>query len=140
MKVQRARTVAVASRPSFFIRLPRVLAPIVLWPAIGLLLVYAVCYVQFALQLASFPFDVDQGEGYDAWSAWLINLGQLPYASNAAYPYYSSLAYCEAKVGNVEEAKRLTSLAQQYARDPKERSRAGDVLNQLNAISQPRAQ
>src|SRR5262249_34677845 len=24
------------------------------------------------------------------WSAWLINLGQLPYTSNAEYPYYSS--------------------------------------------------
>jgi len=31
-----------------------------------------------------------QGEGYDAWSAWLINLGQLPYTSNAEFPYYSS--------------------------------------------------
>ena len=45
---------------------------------------------QFALQLAAFPFDLDQGEGYDAWSGWLINLGQLPYADNAAFPYYSS--------------------------------------------------
>ena len=61
-----------------------------LWPTLVLLCVYVVVYVQFAVQLLGFPFDIDQGEGYDAWSAWLINLGQLPYSSNASYPYYSS--------------------------------------------------
>jgi hypothetical protein len=64
--------------------------PLVLWPTLLLLAVYAVAYVQFSIQLASFPFDLDQGEGYDAWSAWLLNQGQLPYSSNAAFPYYSS--------------------------------------------------
>ncbi|HEY2592889.1 MAG TPA: glycosyltransferase family 39 protein [Chloroflexota bacterium] len=69
----------------------RITAPALeLWPALLLLLIYAVAYVQFAAQLASFPFDFDQGEGYDAWSGWLINLGQLPYTSNASFPYYSS--------------------------------------------------
>jgi len=86
--MQRARALELAT--------PRLLgwrpttAAVCLWPALLLLLVYALAYLQFALQLASFPFDLDQGEGYDAWSAWLINLGQLPYANNAAYPYYSS--------------------------------------------------
>ena len=61
-----------------------------LWPALAVLAMYALCYVQFAAHLAAVPFDLDQGEGYDAWSAWLINLGQLPYTSNVAYPYYSS--------------------------------------------------
>jgi hypothetical protein len=61
-----------------------------LWPTLVLLFAYAVVYVQFAAQLVSFPFDLDQGEGYDAWSAWLVNLGQLPYSNNAAFPYYSS--------------------------------------------------
>jgi hypothetical protein len=60
------------------------------WPTLMLLALYAVVYVEFAIQLAGFPFDLDQGEGYDAWSAWLINLGQLPYTSNAEFPYYSS--------------------------------------------------
>src|ERR1700682_6393964 len=60
-----------------------------LWPTLVLLFVYGVVYVQFAVQLADFPFDLDQGEGYDAWSAWLINLGQLPYTNNADFPYYS---------------------------------------------------
>lgn len=61
-----------------------------LWPTLVLLLVYAVVYLQFAVQVAGFPFDLDQGEGYDAWSAWLVNLGQLPYTTNAEFPYYSS--------------------------------------------------
>ena len=61
-----------------------------LWPTLALLGVYAVAYLQNAVQLAGFPFDLDQGEGYDAWSAWMVNLGQLPYTSNAEFPYYSS--------------------------------------------------
>ena len=61
-----------------------------LWPTFALLGVYAVAYLQNAVQLAGFPFDLDQGEGYDAWSAWMVNLGQLPYTSNAEFPYYSS--------------------------------------------------
>src|SRR5437016_6825622 len=61
-----------------------------LWPTLLLLVVYALAYAQFALQLAAFPFDVDQGEGYDAWSGWLVNLGQLPYSTKADFPYYSS--------------------------------------------------
>ena len=61
-----------------------------LWPTLGLLALYAVFYVQFAAALVAFPFDVDQGEGYDAWSAWLIHSGQLPYSDNEHFPYYSS--------------------------------------------------
>lgn len=56
----------------------------------GLLALYAVFYVQFAAALVAFPFDLDQGEGYDAWSAWLIHSGQLPYSDNERFPYYSS--------------------------------------------------
>src|SRR5215469_1757015 len=65
-------------------------ASVELWPVLLLLIVYVVAYLQFVAQLAGFPFDLDQGEGYDAWSGWLINLGQLPYTSNADFPYYSS--------------------------------------------------
>lgn len=60
------------------------------WPALALLALYAVFYLQFAAQLIAYPFDVDQGEGYDAWSGWLLDRGQLPYTPNTAFPYYSS--------------------------------------------------
>ncbi|MBV9356303.1 MAG: glycosyltransferase family 39 protein, partial [Chloroflexi bacterium] len=61
----------------------------IFWPAFALLGIYVVSYVAFAGQLIAFPFDLDQGEGYDAWSGWLINLGRLPYTDNAVFPYYS---------------------------------------------------
>ncbi len=61
-----------------------------LWPALALLGLYAAFYLQFAIRLIGFPFDLDQGEGYDAWSGWIVHLGQLPYTTNAIYPYYSS--------------------------------------------------
>jgi hypothetical protein len=61
-----------------------------LWPTLLVLAIYVGVYLQFAGELARFPFDLDQGEGYDAWSAWMVNLGQLPYTSNAVFPYYSS--------------------------------------------------
>jgi hypothetical protein len=85
--VQRAR---LSQLPQF--ALLRVVsgAAFEVWPALALLGIYALVYVAFAVQLASFPFDLDQGEGYDAWSAWLINQGQLPYTNNAEFPYYSS--------------------------------------------------
>src|SRR6195256_6981240 len=72
------------------VRLPNLQPGLEVWPVLALLGVYAVVYLQFAVQLTGFPFDVDQGEGYDAWSAWMINLGQLPYTTNAEFPYYSS--------------------------------------------------
>jgi hypothetical protein len=72
------------------VRVPGLRLRVEMAPVLVLLAVYAAAYIQFALQLLGFPFDLDQGEGYDAWSAWLINLGQLPYTSNAEFPYYSS--------------------------------------------------
>lgn len=58
-------------------------------PFILVLGVYAVSYVQLALALIRFPFDLDQGEGFDAWSGWLLNRGIWPYTDNQAFPYYS---------------------------------------------------
>jgi hypothetical protein len=55
-----------------------------------LLLLYVVFYVLFAARLIASPYGLDQGEGYDVWSAWLIGQGQWPYTDNAAPPYYSS--------------------------------------------------
>src|SRR5919202_3146530 len=72
------------------VRAPTLRPGVEVWPILAMLALYAVVYVDFAAQLAAFPFDLDQGEGFDAWSGWLINLGQLPYTSNVDYPYYSS--------------------------------------------------
>jgi hypothetical protein len=63
----------------------------VLW-ALGLtlLLYYLLFYLQHAAALAAYPYDVDQGEGYDVNSGWLLWLGQPIYTDNARWPYYSS--------------------------------------------------
>src|SRR3954465_7837532 len=58
-------------------------------PALGLLLLYCVIYVRFAGGLIVSPFGLDQGEGYDAWSAWLIAQGELPYGHNVTTQYFS---------------------------------------------------
>lgn len=59
-------------------------------PAAALLLLYLLFYLQFAAALISTPYGIDQGEGYDAWSAWLLAQGRWPYTDNAIHPYYSS--------------------------------------------------
>ncbi len=59
-------------------------------PAAALLLLDVAIYLRFAATLIATPFGLDQGEGYDAWSAWLVAQGQWPYTDNAASPYYSS--------------------------------------------------
>jgi len=61
----------------------------VFWAALLLLAVYAFLYLRFAYRLISFPLGWDQGEGSDAWSAWLIAQGQLPYSHNDQFPYFS---------------------------------------------------
>ena len=80
------RTQAIPARNVRAFALP----PLALWPAVALLALYAAFYVQASAHLVAFPFDFDQGEGYDAWSAWLLANSQLPYTDNESYPYYSS--------------------------------------------------
>src|SRR5207302_7394688 len=64
--------------------------PLAIWRVVSRLALYAAFYVQAAGHLVAFPFDFDQGEGYDAWSGWLLANGQLPYTDNESFPYYSS--------------------------------------------------
>lgn len=55
-----------------------------------LLLYYGLFYLQHVATLAAYPFDVDQGEGYDVTSGWLLWQGRPIYNDNARWPYYSS--------------------------------------------------
>lgn len=69
---------------------PRVL----FWPtwlvAVALLAAYLAVYLEHAWALVAYPFAIDQGEGYDAYSGWLIHLGRWIYTDNSVFPYYSS--------------------------------------------------
>ena len=61
-----------------------------LW-ALGLtlLLYYLLFYLQHTAALAQYPFDVDQGEGYDVNSGWLLWQGRSIY-DHSGWPFYSS--------------------------------------------------
>lgn len=58
--------------------------------AIGLGIFHTVVYTNFALHLAAFPFDYDQGEGFELNDTVLLSQGQSPYRSNEIYPFYAS--------------------------------------------------
>jgi len=66
--------------------LPRLLIALALLAFIGYFIVYAI----YAVRLFQFPFDYDQGEGFELMDTLLFSQGQWPYRSNASYPFYSS--------------------------------------------------
>jgi 4-amino-4-deoxy-L-arabinose transferase-like glycosyltransferase len=62
-----------------------------LWAlAIAVLFFYLLVYVGHAAGLAAYPYDLDQGEGYDVNSGWLLAQGRPIYTDNTRFPYYSS--------------------------------------------------
>ncbi len=58
--------------------------------AAALMLFHLVVYVIYALSLAQFPFDYDQGEGFELNDTVLLSQGQSPYRNNEVYPFYAS--------------------------------------------------
>jgi len=69
----------------------RVLHIVLLSAAIVALGFLFVVFLIYAFQLFNFPFDYDQGEGFELWSAVMVSNGQLPYTDNAVFPFHSSL-------------------------------------------------
>jgi hypothetical protein len=62
-----------------------------LWAlGVALLFYYFLFYLDHVAALARYPYDVDQGEGYDLNSGWLIAQGRAIYTDNSQYPYFSS--------------------------------------------------
>jgi len=51
---------------------------------------YFVIYVDYAAALMRFPFDYDQGEGFELVDTLLFSRGQWPYQDIETYPFYSS--------------------------------------------------
>ncbi len=51
---------------------------------------YFVIYNIYAFSLFRFPFDYDQGEGFELMDTVLFSQGQWPYQNNDTYPFYSS--------------------------------------------------
>ncbi len=62
-----------------------------LWlaPTLALLFQLAV-YCLYAANLLAFPYDYDQGEGFEVQDTLLFSRGQLPYRDTEVYPFYAS--------------------------------------------------
>ncbi len=68
----------------------RTLNRILLGAALTILLFHFVVYVVYAANLIQFPFDYDQGEGFELVDTIMFSQGQWPYLDTEAYPFYSS--------------------------------------------------
>lgn len=67
-------------------RLGAVLAVLAVLAYVGYLAVYSA----YAANLFRWPFDYDQGEGFELYDAILYSRGEWPYKDNAVYPFYAS--------------------------------------------------
>ncbi|MCC7106981.1 MAG: hypothetical protein IT307_17755 [Chloroflexi bacterium] len=66
-------------------------APAALWSvALCGLVLYAGLYLLRVATIAAYPFDLDQGEGYDVFSGLALLQGRPIYTTNESFPYYSS--------------------------------------------------
>ena len=66
--------------------IPRILIGLALLAFVG----YFVVYLIYAVELFRFPFDYDQGEGFELMDTIYFSRGEWPYRDNDAYPFYSS--------------------------------------------------
>ncbi len=73
--------------------MPRILKLLGLTLTFFAILVYAgylVVYAVYAANLFHWPFDYDQGEGFELYDAILFSRGEWPYRDNSVYPFYAS--------------------------------------------------
>ena len=49
-----------------------------------------IIYNIYAFALFQFPFDYDQGEGFELMDTLLFSQGEWPYRDNDTFPFYSS--------------------------------------------------
>jgi hypothetical protein len=73
--------------------LPRLLCRVnrvVLLAALVIFLGYLAVYVVYAANLMQFPFDYDQGEGFELVDTIMFSQGRWPYQDTEVYPFYSS--------------------------------------------------
>ncbi len=61
-----------------------------MWAASAALLYALLVYLLYAANLIGFPYDYDQGEGFEVQDSVYFSRGQLPYRDTEAYPFYAS--------------------------------------------------
>jgi hypothetical protein len=74
------------NHPVLLITLHRLL----LATALLILVFYLAVYVAYAINLMRFPFDYDQGEGFELVDTLLFSQGRWPYLDTEVFPFYSS--------------------------------------------------
>ncbi|NJM41903.1 MAG: hypothetical protein HC853_14685 [Anaerolineae bacterium] len=57
---------------------------------LGIFLLYLATYFAYAYNLFKFPFDYDQGEGFELYDAIRLARGENIYLDNAQFPFYAS--------------------------------------------------
>ena len=57
---------------------------------LGIFLLYFATYFAYAYNLFKFPFDYDQGEGFELYDAIRLARGENIYLNNAQFPFYAS--------------------------------------------------
>lgn len=77
-----------ATRPAG-LNLQRVLAVLPLVLTLGVFALFLTVYFAYAWNLFKFPFDYDQGEGFELYDAIRLARGQNFYLDNAVFPFYS---------------------------------------------------
>jgi len=77
---------AITGNRSPWLLLAYTFIAIVLLVFIGYLIVYFI----YAFALFQFPFDYDQGEGFELVDTLMFSRGEWPYQNNDTYPFYSS--------------------------------------------------
>jgi hypothetical protein len=68
----------------------RTLNRLLLAAALLVLLFSFAVYVVYAANLIAFPFDYDQGEGFELVDTIMFSQGRFPYQDTDVYPFYSS--------------------------------------------------
>ncbi len=58
--------------------------------ALAVFLGYLAVYCVYAAALFRWPFDYDQGEGFELYDAILYSQGEWPYRDNGTFPFYAS--------------------------------------------------
>ncbi len=79
-------TLPHASPARFWTRAGYVFVALALVAFIGYFIIYNI----YAVSLFQFPFDYDQGEGFELMDTVMFSQGEWPYRSNDSYPFYSS--------------------------------------------------
>lgn len=51
---------------------------------------YLVVFLDYAIALFRWPYDYDQGEGFELYDAILFSQGEWPYRDNGTFPFYGS--------------------------------------------------